>query len=373
MDMNIAGSANKPASIAAKLGNVDRLYDLARDKSNPQAMSALTHEISSILEADITLSESEMVADVLIELLRQAETDIRQSLSEKLSVLDTVPLRLILQLANDDIEIARPVLKNSSVLGEFDLMYIIKSKTSEYWQTIATRKNLSDQVIDVLADTNDFDTALALAENTEIILTQHAMVVLSDIARDSDILAIPLLRRSEVPCELAMALYKYVGEEIKNFIANNYDIDVEKISNVVDQTVNEFGNCSITEEYIPENHMIEAARAANTRGMLNIQTMLATLRVGNVRSFVAQMSVYTDVPAEIIMRILMQKNGQGLAILSKAYGIEKQDFVSIFMLTAKFWNYGRLVEPQEIKKAMEYYNRATPDLAIKIIKGKLDS
>ena len=372
MDINIAGSTNKPASIAAKLGNVDKLYDLARNK-NSQARALLAHEIGSILEADVTLSEGEMVADVLIELLRQAETDIRQSLSEKLSVLDTVPLRLVLQLANDDIEIARPVLKNSPVLGEFDLMYIIKSKTSEYWQTIATRKCLSDQVIDVLADTNDFDTALALAENTEIVLTQHAMVALSDIARDSDVLAIPLLRRSEVPSELAMALYKYVGEEIKNFIAKNYELDIEKVSNVVDQTVKEFGDCSTAEECAPENHMLEAARAASTRGMLSVQGMLATLRIGNVRSFVAQMSVYTDVPAEIVTRILMQKNGQGLAVLSKAYGIEKQDFISIFMLTAKFWNYGRLVEPKEIKKAVEYYNRATPDLAMQIIKGKLDS
>ena len=120
MDTNIAESTHKPLSIAGRLGDVGQLYDLARDK-NPRARAELTHEIGSILEADVTDREGEMVADVLVELLRQAETDLRQALSEKLSLLDNVPLRLVLQLANDEIEIAQPVLTHSPVLGEFDL------------------------------------------------------------------------------------------------------------------------------------------------------------------------------------------------------------------------------------------------------------
>lgn len=372
MNMNIAGSTQKPASLAVQLGDVEKLYELARDKK-PESRALLSHEVSSILEADVTPTEGEMVADVLIELLRQAEKDLRQTLSEKLSVLENVPLRLVLQLANDEIEIARPVLKDSPVLGDMDLMYIIKSKTSEYWQAIATRKKLSEQVIDVLADTEDFETALALSENTGITLTEHAMTALSDIARDSDVLAMPLLRRSEVPSDLAMALYKYVGEEIKQFIAKNYDLDIEKVSNVVEQTVNEFTEDVTAEDCEPEGHMLEAAKAADSRDMLTVQGMVGTLRRGNLRSFMAQLSVYTDVPSDIVTRILMQKNGQGLAILSKAFDIEKQDFISIFMLTNKYWNKGQLIEPKEIKTAVEYYNRATPEIAKEIIKGKLKS
>tara|TARA_R110001592_G_scaffold16881_19_gene71801 strand:- start:7636 stop:8790 length:1155 start_codon:yes stop_codon:yes gene_type:complete len=370
MDTSIVGSTHRPVSIGVQLGEVDKLYYLARDKK-PESRAILTHEIGAILEADVTPRESEMVADVLIELLRQAESDLRQALSEKLAVIDKVPLRLVLQLANDEINIARPVLQHSEVLGEFDLMYIIKSRTPEYWQTIAMRKNLSDQVIDVLADTQDFETALALAENTEIMLTQHAMTALSDIARESDVLAMPLLRRSEVPSDLAMALYKYVGEEIKNFISTNYDLDIGTVSSAVDKTVEDFTDWSVPEECMPEAHLMEAAKAAKSRDMLTVQGMLTTLRRGNLCSFVAQLSVFTDVPAEMIVRILMQKNGQGLAIISKAFGFEKQDFVSIFMLTSKFWNQGRMIEPSEIKSAMEYYNKATQELAMEIIKGKL--
>lgn len=371
MDTNMVGSTpKKSVPISVQLGDVENLYYLARDK-RPESRAQLTHEISSILEADVTPAEGEMVADVLIELLRQAERDLRQAISEKLSLLDGVPLRLVLQMANDEIEIAKPVLVQSPVLGDMDLMYIIKSKTEEYWQAIATRKTLSDQVIDVLADTKDFDTSLALAENESIKLTQHAMTALSDLARGSDVMAMPLLRRAEVPEDLAIALYKYVGEEIKSFITKNYDVDAQKVSAVVDQTVGEFGKPASAEDCQPEKHMVEAAKAANSREMLTVAGMLGTLRRGNLRSFAAQLSVFTELPSDVVTKILMQRNGQGLAILAKAFGIEKQDFISIFMLTSKFWNQGQLVEPSEIKTAVEYYNRATPDVAKQIIKGKL--
>lgn len=370
MDTTIAGTTHRPASIAGMLGDVEKLYDLARDKK-PESRALLTHEISSILEAEVTLRESEMVADVLIELLRQAEKDIRLSLSEKLSTLGDVPLRLVLQLANDEIEIARPILKTSPVLGDMDLMYIIKSKTAEYWQAIAGRKKLSNDVIDVLAETKDFETSLALAENTGIILTDSAMTAMSDLARDSDVLAMPLLRRPEVPKDLAAALYDYVGSEIKRFISENYDVNVNQVSKAVEQTVKEFSGNATAKDCAPEDHMIQAAKAAGEKGMLTMQGMLNTLRRGNLRSFVAQLSVFTGISTDVITRIIMQKNGQGLAIMAKAYHVEKEDFISMYMLTSKFWNQGQLVEPHEIKRAVEYYNRATPELAMDILKGTM--
>lgn len=370
MDTTIAGSTQKPVSVSGMLCNVEKLYYLARDKK-PESRALLTHEISSILEADVTLTEGEMVADVLIELLRQAEKDLRQSLSEKLSTLSEVPLRLILQLANDEIDIARPILKTSPVLGDMDLMYIIKSKTAEYWQAIAGRQKLSNTVIDVLAETKDFETSLTLAENTGIILTDTAMTAMSDLARDSDVLAMPLLRRAEVPKDLAAALYDYVGSEIKKFIADNYDVTIDKVSSAVEQTVREYNGNATAKDCAPEDHMVQAAKAAGEKGMLTIQGMLNTLRRGNLRSFVAQISIFTGMSADVITRIIMQKNGQGLAIMAKAYRIEKENFISMYMLTSKFWNQGQLVEPHEIKRAVAYYNRATPELAMDILKGTM--
>ncbi len=366
MSLNITGSETCAAPILAQIGDVNELYNLARDR-NPKSRLELSRVIGSILEADVSVHESEMVADVLINLMRQAEKDLRKVVSKQISLVDNAPLRLVLQLANDDIEIARPVLIKSNVLGNFDLMYIIKSKTAEYWQAIADREFLDSQVINILADTGDFDTALTLAKNENIELTDHALVILADIAQKSEVMAVPLLRRAEVPSEMAARLYEYVGAEIKSFINDNYDIDIQEVSKLVDDAVEEFVTPKAFKGFMPEDYMVSAAQKFKEKNMLNMSLMLSTLRLGHIRSFVAQFSVYINAPADIVCSILSQSNGQGLAVISKSNGISKQDFISIFMLSSKIWNHGHLVDMSEVQTAIAYYNKACPDFTEEIL------
>ncbi len=357
MNVNIVGSDGVEIPILTKLGDSKKLYDLAKDR-NPASRAELSRVIGSILEADVSPRESEMVADVLIRLMRQAEKDLRQAISEQIAIIDDVPLRLVLQLANDDIEVAQPVLSKSSVLGDHDLMYIVKSKTAEYWQAIAAREILNDQVIDILADAGDFDTALTLAKNENITLTERALVALCDIAQGSEVMAVPLLRREEVSSEIATRLYEYVGEEIKKFISSNYDIDTQKLDKVIDYAVVEFIDPKVAKGFVPDDYMISAAQKFKEKDMLNMKLLLNTLRLGHIRSFIAQFSVYTDISVNNVCNILSQTDGRGLAVTSKACGIKKKDFISIFMLSSKIWNDGRLVNMDEVQTAISFYNNA---------------
>lgn len=371
MALNMVGNEHEIAPAIAQIGDVSRLYDLARDRT-PESRQILAQEVGSILEASISDRESEMVADVLVELLRQAEKDMRSALAEKLSLLDNVPLRLVLQLANDDIEVAKPILVNSPVLGGFDLMYIIKSKTVDYWRAIAERRVLADQVMDMLIDTKDFETALTIVENKNIVLTDYTMSALTDMAQSSEVLAMPLLQRDEVPNDIAQAIYKHVGEEIKQFISKSYNIDAKHLDQSVAHAVDEFATSEkLPKDCRPEKYMLEAAQTARNKGLLNIKMMIGTLRRNHMRSFVAQLSVFTDISPEIIVQILMQNNGQGLALISKAFYVNKQDFISIFMLTGKIWKRGHFIKPDDIRAAIKYYDKATPELSREIIVSRI--
>lgn len=370
MDLELGTGANHNAQIISQLGDLDQLYDLARERST-EAREALASAVSSVLENELTTRESELVADVLISLLKQAEVDVRHAMAERLSTMDDVPLRLVLHLANDEIEVAKPILNNSSALGDFDLLYIIKSKPAEYWREIAVRTFLSEQVMGELARTGDFETALRMVENQNISMTSEVLVILSDIAQGQEGLAVPLLQRSEVTSDIAKRLYRHVSEDIKQFICENYDVGVEKIDVVAEEIQVEFVNPGLPKDFSPDVHILDSAAKLKEQGMLSVGMMLNSLRRGQIKSFIAQFSAYVDLPVASIGRILSQSNGQGLAIVCKAYGIEKQEFLSIFMLTGKIWNYGRLAEASDVQKAMAYYNKATQDLAIKIVNEKM--
>ncbi|MDH5722089.1 MAG: DUF2336 domain-containing protein [Alphaproteobacteria bacterium] len=307
-----------------------------RGKTDPAAKQELMKAVGQVLELDVTANESELIADILIELLNQAEKDIRMALSEQLSVLENVPLRLILKISNDEIDIARPVLTQSTVLGDYDLLYIIKSKTPEYWEAIARRKALGEEIINTLSDTGDFNTALALAKNQNIELTQYAAVALSKLASGSEELSQPLLMRPELPRDVVAYLYKHVGEQVKQRLGADVEIDfVPILEDAVDTAViNLLGelDLSLGHEYMPSEELIMAARYHHQQGYLNQARFIENLQRGQVRNFVAQFSVYNNLDVNVVLNAIDQKSGENLAIICKGMGISRNDFISLYIL-----------------------------------------
>jgi len=151
MDLSFLDKSSNVTPLLVRLYDSHKLHGLAQDEK-PLARVELVTAVSELLEMELSPRESELMADVMISLMRQAEVDLREALAERLAVLDNVPLRLVLQLSNDEIDVARPVLKKSTVLGDMDLIYIVKSKGPEYWQAIAQREEISNQVINLLSD-----------------------------------------------------------------------------------------------------------------------------------------------------------------------------------------------------------------------------
>ncbi len=330
--------------------------------------------VGAVLELDVTVSESEIIADILIELLNQAEKDIRRALSEQLSALTDAPLRLILQMANDEIDIARPILTRSKVLGDYDLVYIIKSKTAEYWQAIAERKELSDQVVNMLADTGDFDTALTLVENKNIVLCQYAAVVLSQLASGNDVLSQPLLMRPELPQDVVEHLYKQIGEELKRDLIEKCG---DKFSNIVVDTVdsavyslNIETDARDEDQYKPSEDFITTARYHHQRGLINHARMIDCLRQGRIKHFVAQFSVYTDISLPIVISAVKQKNGRKFALICKACDINKSDFVSLYILLRSFdsQEHNKTVDVRLISSASTYYDKFDAYSAREVLK-----
>jgi hypothetical protein len=71
------------------------------------------------------------------------EKEVRQKVAERLSSLKSAPHELTKLLANDAIEIARPILHHSPVLTDTDLIEIVKALTADHRLAIAMRPQVS--------------------------------------------------------------------------------------------------------------------------------------------------------------------------------------------------------------------------------------
>lgn len=363
MDLSFLNKDSKILPILIRMYDANKKFSTT--SSTPENYSHFTESVTELLALDMDAKEKELIADILIELFRQAEADLRAAISERLSTYDDIPHRLILHVANDEIRVAAPVLKNSIMLDESDLDTIISNKSSMYWRAIAQRRSLSERVIDLLSDTRDIETAIELLDNNNITLTQHSLVVLSDVARGHDKVAYSLVHRAEVTSEIASYLYEYVGQMVKQSILERFSNEPAfSAVSAVDDIVLEFReDLDAKEAKDPSDSMLKAADRYRDKGLLNVELMLGTLRRGQLPAFIAQFARFTGFDTKTARNLLSQPSGKGLATVCKALDVERNDFVSIFLLTSRLHAKGKAIDNASILSAVNHYTAVDKDKA----------
>ena len=136
--------------MTVELNDVNPLIELALDRS-PQGRQILASRIGALCaDEDQALSEQEcdLISEILKKLLRSCELPVRQQLSEILAKSESCPGELVVLLANDQIEVARPLLLRSELLDDPDLIEIIRHRGQQHQLVIARRHGLSARVSD---------------------------------------------------------------------------------------------------------------------------------------------------------------------------------------------------------------------------------
>lgn len=329
--------------------------------------AGLCDDVTYLIETVERPSDREMATDILLSLLRHAEKNLKQAIAERISVLNHAPLRLILQFINDDIDVAQSVLKRSSVLNDLDLLYIIQSRDSPFWQAIAERENLGENVVETLVDTKDIATANTLLQNVSVMFSDYALGKIAELAEDTEFLNDCLINRSNASRgDFARQIYAYAGNALKILIAEQCGPLSKDASFKLDEVLMEF-TAPAPHDFMPSASMFKAAELFMEEGKLNMTLMLNTLKRGQIASFIAQFSKYTKLPVAVVIAMLQQKSGHGLAIASKAHEINKNDFLTIFTSTRKIMGEYE-VSAIHVSSALVYYDRVSPDVAKRLMK-----
>lgn len=348
-----------------RLHDKQKLYALAKE-NKPEAKEELANVMADLLSIELSFSEVELVTDVLLNLVQQAEKDLRAAISERVATMNELPLRLALSFANDEIEVANPILRFSQVLNDMDLIYIVKSQGASHWRSIAKRKEISPMMIDLLADTNDVETALNITKNDHIVLTDHSMTLFSEMTGASPELADGLLKRSEFPQSLISKVYELVGQEIKEEIQTKYELpEFKQVENIIEDIVFEFVEKDESETE-PSCNMIVAAEMMMEKRTLTPNTMVQNLKRGQVDTFMAMFSVYCGLPFDTVTKILKQNSGQGLAVACKALDMIKPDFINMYLLTARLRG-NEIIKQDDLKSALSYFDKINRDNAKNIL------
>jgi uncharacterized protein (DUF2336 family) len=352
----------RPPSASAPMGGrfggiqSDYLYELAR-RRDPQARVELGNAVTNLfVEADLSLREQDIVSDILITMLKQAEIDLRRAISHRLAAVTKAPLRVVLYLANDDIDVAKPVLTSSPVLEDMDLMLIIETQGADYWRAIAERPDLRATVIQALAETRDIMTAKILMGNTQITIPPSAHIVFADLAHTANDLCVPLLKRADLPPTLVASVYAVVGAKIIDELRTSLPPEqFKKLEPHLVDVVAEH-TAAANDGFEPTPPMIEAAKHLQQKGRLSIDGMIQSLRNGQIASFIAQMMVFVGTDLAAIKNMINDDTGKLMAAMCRLHRVDKKIYLKLFLLTQKVRTGDRVVDPMQLNSALSEFD-----------------
>jgi len=215
--------------------------DLAKD-NNDEIRSDLAEKIAN-LAPKLTAYEVDRVQSYAFQALEILASDqlanVRKILAQTLKDVAKAPEELIVKLARDsELSVSNPILENSPVLTDHDLLDIIASGISSgALGAISNRATVSASVSDAIVDTNDVPAITTLLCNDSAQIREDTLDELIERSQDIEEWQGPLVHRPSLNNHAAQRLAEFVAENLLESLKSRDDLSPKTLS-IVRKEVN---------------------------------------------------------------------------------------------------------------------------------------
>ncbi|MCB9948599.1 MAG: DUF2336 domain-containing protein [Rhodospirillaceae bacterium] len=350
---------------------IDALIELARDRRRASRQVLFSNVVDLFLSEETRISERErsLMTGILRDLIRDVEFALRKGLADRLKDSDDAPPELIALLANDEIEIAGPILRGSPALQDPQLVDVIRQRGREHWLAITMRRSLSGTVTDALVATGDADVIESLLGNANAELSRAALEYLVVESQRVDRFQRPLLLRSDVPADLAMRMYWWVSAALREHLLRHYAVDADRLDMAVEATVDAEGTATAARRAGSAGRSATDALVNGIADATEVgpSLLIRLLRSGRIPVFVGLFARYADLPERAIRRIVLDGDGESLAMICRANRVDRNDFGTLFMLIQSAFGEQPSMPPQRLQHIMNLFDETRPDHAARAL------
>jgi uncharacterized protein (DUF2336 family) len=157
-------------------------------------------------EAAFTPAQRRQAEDLFRTALYDHEPLARGVLADVLKRMTELPHDIVLSLARDEAQVARPILRTSPLLDDDDLVEIARESTRAHRLAIAEREALSAKVAQALCQCRDGQVIKALLANESAALPEPLLHAILDALDDAPGIADAMTRRHRLPVSVSNRL-----------------------------------------------------------------------------------------------------------------------------------------------------------------------
>jgi uncharacterized protein (DUF2336 family) len=314
--------------------HLHRLLELAKEPSSDKRRDLLRDVTDLFLENATTYTDAEKghFGAIIGKVAQDMEVAVRAHLAEQLAAEGAAPPDLIRKLAHDHIDVARPILLNSGVLREQDLISVAQSQGQDHLATLAKRPAVSAAVSDVLVSRGDDKVLINLVSNQSAQISREAMETIVDRSEKNEALQGPLVKRPDLPVDLLQDMFIFVAKSVREqALTRLKGVSPESVERALADAQKRFsrtvsqGNLADAkaETYINEKHR---------KRELNEGALVQMLRSGMLAEFISGLARLSELDTKTARRLVLNRNVEAIAIVCKSARFDRATFSAISLL-----------------------------------------
>lgn len=330
-------------------------------------------DVICIPASQLTPQERHMAGDVLVEMLREADVEMREAVARRLVMLNEAPRTILLILAKDVFKVARHVLEQSKSLTDSDLIHVANTVSEKHRKVMAMRRNVSDALVDVLVSFLEKDVVITLLKNKGANFSEKALQRILTISRNEPDYVELLAKRDETRPSHGLTMFWWADRAARRTILHRFavtrNILQETCFDLYPQAAAEGWNDAAVRKALQFIERRQRNRAAIDRSPYEgLENAIDHAEVhGLTRRLAEEISYMSGIKPATGAQILTDELGEGLAILCKAPGLDREYLTKLWRSLKRDPGTEDAVNP-EFAEVIRVYDSISTDKAQTVLR-----
>jgi len=251
---------------------------------------------------------------------------------------------VILRLAQDvELVVCAPVLENSPVLTDEDILNIISSApVTGALNAISRRRNISEDITNAISNTNDVSAISEILSNSSAQIREDTLDKLIDRAEDIEPWHGPLVNRPKLSRHAVLHLAEFVADNLVEALKKRPDIDSETAQAVREEFSRRIKSAErprSRDEGAPPG---DRAKKMFAKGLLDDNAIRESAQAGEVKFVKAALVIKANIDKSCVINIFELGSVKGIVALCWKAGLSMTTAVVIQKRIAK-------IPPREVQ------------------------
>ena len=346
----------------------------------PDVRRMLAKRLSDVIcipASQLPPQERHMAGDVLVELLRDADIELRESVAKRLVMLNEAPRTILVMLAKDHIHVARHILEEAETLTDSDLIQIAHKVSRQHREVIAQRRKIADAVVDAVVQYLEESVVETLLANKGASFSETALQRILVVSRSHQEYVKLLVKREELRPSHGLTMFWWADAENRRAILKRFGIArsvlQDSCHDLYPLAAQEGWQDPAVRKALQFIERRQRNRAAISRSKFESieQAIETAATTGLNKELTEEISYMSGIKPATGAQILTDRGGEALAILMKAPGLKRDHLIA-------FWRaLGRPVHTEEageqryhpdLQRVINTYDAVSTDKAQTILR-----